>query len=147
VLIAARPGHGKGAVLANEAPPGALLPKVRTFSERVAKDRKRWLGVLREARAAGKRTVLWGGGSKAVAFLTTVGATDELLSYAVDVNPRRSGTYIAGTGHEIVGPEFLKSYRPDVVVVMSPIYLPEINAQLDSMGVRPETLIPVADAA
>ncbi len=147
VLIAARPGHGKGPVLANEAAPDALLPKVQAFSERVAKDRARWQGLLREAKAAGKRTVLWGGGSKAVAFLTTLGATDELLSYAVDVNPRRSGTYIAGTGHEIVGPEFLKSYRPDVVLVMSPIYLPEINAQLDSMGVRPETLIPIADAA
>jgi Methyltransferase domain/C-methyltransferase C-terminal domain len=147
VLIAARPGFGKGPVLANEAPPDALLPKVQAFPGRVAKDRARWQGILREAKAAGKRTVLWGGGSKAVAFLTTIGATDELLSYAVDVNPRRSGTYIAGTGHEIVGPEFLRSYRPDVVIVMSPIYLPEINAQLDSMGVRPETLIPVADAA
>ncbi len=147
VLIAARPGHGKGPVLANEAAPDALLPQVRAFSERVAKDRKRWQGILREARAAGKRAVLWGGGSKAVAFLTTVGVPDELLSYAVDVNPRRSGTYIAGTGQEIVGPEFLKSYRPDVVVVMSPIYLPEINAQLDSLGVHPETLIPIADAA
>ncbi len=142
VLIAARPGQGKGPVLANEAPPDALLPKVRTFSERVAKDRDRWLGLLRETRAAGKRAVLWGGGSKGVAFLTTLGVT-EGLSYAVDVNPRRSGTFIAGTGQQIVAPEFLKDYRPDVIIVMSPIYLPEIGAQLDSMGVHPESLLPV----
>ena len=146
VLIAARPGHGGGAVLANEEPPDALLPKVRTFSARVAQDRERWLSRLRAARAQGKRTVLWGGGSKAVAFLTTLGATDE-LAYAVDVNPRRSGTYIAGTGHQIVAPEFLNEYRPDLIVVMSPIYLPEIQAQLDRLRVRPETMIPVEAAA
>ncbi len=145
VLIAARPGQGEGAVLANEEPPEALLPKVRAFPERVAKDRERWLGLLRQAKADGKRAVLWGGGSKAVAFLTTLGATDE-LAYTVDVNPRRSGTYIAGTGHQIVAPEFLKDYRPDLIVVMSPIYIPEIKAQLDSIGVHPETMIPVAAA-
>ena len=145
VLIAARPGHGDGPVLANEEPPEALLPKVQSFAERVAKDRERWLGLLRQAKADGKRAVLWGGGSKAVAFLTTLGATDE-LAHAVDVNPRRSGTYIAGTGHQIVAPEFLKDYRPDLIVVMSPIYIPEIKAQLDSMGVHPETMIPVAEA-
>ena len=145
VLIAARPGHGEGAVLANEEPPDALLPKIESFPKRVAKDRDRWLGLLREAKAGGKRAVLWGGGSKAVAFLTTLGARDE-LAYAVDVNPRRSGTYIAGTGHKIVAPEFLKDYRPDLIVVMSPIYIPEIKAKLESMGIRPETMIPVAAA-
>jgi hypothetical protein len=147
VLIAARPGHGAGALLANEEPPEALAPKVRSFSERVAKDCERWLGLLRETRAAGKRAVLWGGGSKGVAFLTTVGVNDELLSYAVDVNPRRNGTYIAGTGHQIVAPEFLKDYRPDLIVVMSPIYIPEIKAKLDSMGVHPEAMIPVVEGA
>jgi SAM-dependent methyltransferase len=145
VLIAARPGHGDGPVLANEEPPEALLPKVQSFAERVAKDRERWLGLLRQAKADGKRAVLWGGGSKAVAFLTTLGATDE-LAHAVDVNPRRSGTYIAGTGHQIVAPEFLKDYRPDLIVVMSPIYMPEIKAQLDHLGVHPDSLIPVEEA-
>ncbi len=146
VLIAARPGHGQGAILANEAPPEALLPKVRGFSQRVARDRARWQAEIRAARGAGKRTVLWGGGSKAVAFLTALGVTDE-LDYAVDVNPRRSGTFIAGSGQQIVGPEFLKDYRPDMIIVMSPIYIPEIKAQLDGMGVRPERIIPVEAAS
>ena len=45
-----------------------------------------------------------------------------------------------------MAPEFLKDYRPDLIVVMSPIYFPEIKAQLDSIGVHPETMIPVAAA-
>jgi hypothetical protein len=86
--------------------------------------------------------VLWGGGSKAVAFLTTLGVTSE-IAYAVDVNPRRSGTFIAGGGQEIVAPEFLRDHQPDVVIIMSPIYHDEIQAALADMGVRPERVISV----
>jgi hypothetical protein len=86
--------------------------------------------------------VLWGGGSKAVAFLTTLGVRDE-IQYAVDINPRRHGTFIAGTGQQIVAPGFLKEYRPDVVLIMSPIYLPEITNELEALGVRPARLLTV----
>ena len=34
-------------------------------------------------------------------------------------------------------------YRPDLVIVMSPIYLLEITAQLESMNVRPKRLLAV----
>ena len=82
--------------------------------------------------------MLWGGGSKAVAFLTTLGVTNE-IAYAVDINPRRSGTFLAGGGQQIVAPEFLRDYRPDVVIIMNPIYRDEIQAALADMGVRSRT--------
>jgi SAM-dependent methyltransferase len=85
----------------------------------------------------GQRTVLWGGGSKAVAFLTTLGIEDEVL-YAVDINPHKQGTYLAGTGQEIVAPGFLLEYQPDRVIVMNSIYLEEIRRDLLGMGLTPE---------
>jgi SAM-dependent methyltransferase len=145
VLIAARPStstRGSSAILPNEEPPAALAAKVRTFARGIAADRARWRQWLDRLRRAGHKTVLWGGGSKGVAFLTTLGVR-EGVDYAVDINPRRRGTFIAGTGQQIVAPEFLAQYRPDVVIVMSPMYLPEIRAQLDSMGVRPQRLLTV----
>jgi len=42
-----------------------------------------------------------------------------------------------------VAPEFLTEYRPEVVLVMSPIYLPEISAELERLGVRPQRLLSV----
>jgi hypothetical protein len=108
----------------------------------VAVDHARWRGWLDRLHRAGQRTVLWGGGSKGVAFLTTLGIRDG-VAYAVDINPRRHGTFIAGTGQEIVGPEFLSEYRPDAVLVMSPIYLPEIAAELERLHVRPQQLLSV----
>ena len=142
VLIAARPGAGNGKVLPNEEPPDALAAKVRSFTEAVAVDRARWRDWLDRLPRAGQKTVLWGGGSKAVAFLTTLNVT-EGLDYAVDINPRRNGTFIAGTGQQIVVPEFLAQYQPDVIIVMSPIYLPEITAQLEGLGVHPQCLVTV----
>jgi hypothetical protein len=142
VLIAARPGSGSSAILANEHPPESLAPRIGAFTGAVAGDVARWRGLIEGRRQQGKKTVLWGGGSKAVAFLTTLGLTDG-IDYAVDLNPNRAGTFIAGTGQQIVAPAFLKDYQPDAIIVMSPIYLPEITAELDALGVRPAELLTV----
>jgi hypothetical protein len=45
---------------------------------------------------------------------------------------------MSGTGHKIVGPEFLKDYKPDVVVVMNEIYCDEIGNSLREMGLEPQ---------
>jgi SAM-dependent methyltransferase len=139
VLIAARPGSGSSATLANEHPSEALAPKVAAFAQGMAGDLAGWRDRLDQLRRRGKKTVLWGGGSKAVAFLTTLGLTDQ-IAYTVDLNPNRSGTFIAGTGHPIMAPQALQLDPPDTVIVMSPIYLPEITAYLQSQDLNPTTL-------
>lgn len=83
-----------------------------------------------------KKIVLWGSGSKGVAFLTRLNIYDE-IKYVVDINPYRQGTYMAGTGQRVVSPEFLMEYRPDIVIIMNPIYLEEIQAQITEMGLNP----------
>ena len=83
--------------------------------------------------------MIWGAGSKGVSFLTNLGLRDE-ISYAVDINPYKTGKFMAGSGHEIVAPEFLVEYRPDLVVAMNPIYLGEIRATLDGLGLQPELI-------
>ena len=56
----------------------------------------------------------------------------------VDINPHKCGRFLAGSGHEIVGPEALVALRPDVVVVMNAIYVAEIGASLRGLGLAPE---------
>jgi SAM-dependent methyltransferase len=86
---------------------------------------------------AGRTVVLWGSGSKAVGYLTTLGLKDEVAA-VVDINPHKHGQYLAGTGHEIVAPDALVHFVPDVVVVMNPIYLDEIQGDLHRRGLFPE---------
>jgi hypothetical protein len=45
---------------------------------------------------------------------------------------------MAGTGQQIVAPEFLQEYRPDLVIAMNPVYLEEIGVQLSALGVSTE---------
>lgn len=101
-----------------------------------------WKQRLADLRASGGKAVIWGAGSKGVSYLTNLtnmGMTDE-IEYAVDINPFKWGKFMAGTGQQIVSPEFLVEYRPDLVVAMNPIYLDEIRAQLDALGLRPELI-------
>lgn len=86
----------------------------------------------------GHKVVLWGGGSKGVAFLTTLGITLDQVAYTVDINPHKAGTFMAGTGQQIVLPHFLGSYQPDIVIIMNPIYHDEIEGELRQMGLHPE---------
>ena len=42
------------------------------------------------------------------------------------------------TAQRIVAPEFLRSYQPDLVIVMNSVYVPEITAMLASLDLTPE---------
>jgi len=142
LMIEAKPGDGTGgSSLEQENDLQELTRDVANFSENYPHELKKWRRTLQEIREDGRRAVIWGAGSKGVAFLTTLTVQDE-IEYAVDINPHKRGTYMAGTGHEIVGPEFLKEYRPGVVIVMNPIYCDEIRRDLGKMGVTAE-LMPV----
>jgi SAM-dependent methyltransferase len=92
---------------------------------------------LAEWRRLGRTVALWGSGSKAVSYLTTLGVTDEVQA-VVDINPHKHGKFLAGTGHEIVAPEALRMLRPDCIVVMNGIYTSEIRADLARLELRPE---------
>jgi SAM-dependent methyltransferase len=142
LMIEARPASGGSAVLlAQEKDLGRLREEVAYFAANYEDKLERWRRDLEKMRQSGQRAVIWGAGSKAVAFLTTLGIQDE-IEYAVDINPYKHGTYMAGTGHEIVAPAFLQAYKPDVVIVMNPIYCREIQQELDQLGVT-TTLMPV----
>ena len=98
-----------------------------------------WRNKLQEFAEKNQKVVIWGSGSKGVAFLTTLKLTDR-IEYIVDINPYRHGKYMPGTGQEIVGPEFLSDYKPEKIVVMNSIYCDEIQCDLDRLNVKADLL-------
>lgn len=140
LLLEARPSKGSPSPpLPVEEGLDDLRLRVNHFMENGVQKISLWKHKLREFNKTGYRTALWGSGSKGVAFLTTLGITDE-VKYVVDINPYRKGTFMAGTGHEIVSPDFLKYYKPDAVIVMNPVYLEEIERDIRSMDMPAEVL-------
>jgi len=87
---------------------------------------------LEQIEGKGQLVVVWGAGSKGVSFLNTL--KDLQIEYAVDINPRKQGMYIPGTGQQIVRPEFLREYQPDIIVVMNPLYRREIQQLTKKLG-------------
>jgi cyclopropane fatty-acyl-phospholipid synthase-like methyltransferase len=139
LMLTARPAD-KSIVAAEDAAE-QLAGEVTRFKETIPQVLEAWKRQLKQANAQGKRTVIWGAGSKGVAFLTTLGIRDE-IAYAVDINPFKQGKFMPGTGHEVVAPGFLKAYRPDTVLIMNPVYLGEVRRDLQALGLDPE-LIPL----
>ncbi|MFQ3684343.1 class I SAM-dependent methyltransferase [Roseiflexus sp.] len=140
LMIEAQPGSGRD----------RTFPELEDDLERTAADvdifrreapqvLRRWREYLAQQHAEGRKVVLWGSGSKGVAFLTTLGIEREIV-YTVDINPNKHGTCMAGTGQQIVAPSFLCEYRPDAVIVMNPIYVDEIQRELSTLRVTADVL-------
>lgn len=100
--------------------------------------------LLRTAAEEGERVAFWGAGSKATAFLTAL-SEDAPVDCVVDINPRKWGTYIAGTGHAVVSPEHLREVRPGLVVLMNPAYRAEVARMLSDLEVDARLIGPDGD--
>jgi len=112
--------------------------QVRRFQQ--AYDRKvhAWRSALDEMAGRSAKVVVWGAGSKGISFLNVLGVSWRRVAYVVDLNPRKHGRFLTGTGQQIVAPEFLGEYVPDAVIIMNPIYRDEIGASLRRMGLQAE---------
>ena len=138
LLIVVRPSYGsEGFLSPSENDLEELTLDVKGFEENYPKKVKEWKNVLMQIKKQGQRAILWGSGSKAVAYLTTLGINSE-IDYVVDINSLKQRMYIAGTGQQIVAPEFLREYRPDTVLVMNPIYRGEIQETIMRLGLNPK---------
>jgi hypothetical protein len=138
LMLEARPTDGPTeARLPEEDDLARTREQVAAFERSIAEQHAFLRGQVAGWRREGKKVAVWGSGSKAVSYLTTLGLRDEIAA-VVDINPHKHGKFLAGTGHEIVGPDALATLRPDVVVVMNAIYTEEIRADLARRGLSPE---------
>lgn len=136
------------AVPAAHPPPGSPPPDavdavrcaVEAFADAYRRQVQEWEDRLSTFAGTGRRMVLWGAGSKGVSFVNTLGAA-RAVEYLVDVNPRKHGMYVSGTGHRIVPPGFLCDYRPHSVLVMNRLYEEEVRRNVHQLGIEAEFLV------
>ena len=144
IMIDAIPGTTQNALeLPEEEGLETLLQELSFFERQAAELIGLWRNEFERIRDEHRRVVLWGSGSKAVSFLSTIGIL-EAIQYVVDINPYRQGTYLAGNGQLVVPPEFLVEYRPCEVLVMNEVYVQEVRRDLMRFDLKPE-LRPVCD--
>jgi hypothetical protein len=87
----------------------------------------------------GKRVVMWGAGARGVTILNVL--KDPRIEYAVDINPRKQGKYVPGTGQKIVDPKFLLDFKPDYIILANPAYENEIKQIVCNLEIKTEYIL------
>jgi hypothetical protein len=135
LLTARRPVGNSGSVPPDAAAVGQ--EDFARFSRRSEQARAEWIRRVTEAATSGPVAV-WGAGSKAVAFMAALGPAADHVAYAVDINPRKWGHFLPGSGHPVLPPDSTVEDEPEVVIVMNPVYLEEIRGTLAELGRAPD---------
>lgn len=137
LTIAAQPETDRQAITPT---PTHLRQDVAAFGENYRQKVTFWQQRLRDWAQQQKRIIIWGTGSKGVTFLNAL-PTRHTIPYAVDINPRKQGKFVAGSGQEIVSPDFLTTNPPDIVIIMNANYRAEIGQTLQTLGITAEIFI------
>lgn len=122
-----------------EDTPDDLARDLEAFTSEVSRTIAGWQERLERCYRQGRHVAVWGAGSKCVSFLSTV-ECEHVVQTVVDINPHQQNRCLAGSGKRIVPPAALRERRPDVVLIMNPVYREEIACQLDAMGVHAELM-------
>jgi len=117
----------------------AVTREVEAFSSAFESRLQEWRARLSTMENDGRCAVVWGAGARGTSFVNLLDSC-AMIRYLVDINPRKHGKYVPGSGQEIVAPDRLRQIRPDVVVVMNPLYLQEIAQSVEDLGVSAEVV-------
>lgn len=120
--------------------PDDMFSTLNLFAEKYQLSVDYWQEKLNDAKKYGQKIIAWGAGARAISFLNTYNITQQ-IKYVVDINPVKQDKYLPVTGQRVVPPEFIVSYKPDVVIVTNPTFDEEIRQQVQKLGLTCEFLL------
>ena len=80
------------------------------FSDRSTRNRQTIRASVDALARSGRRVAVWGGTGKAAAFINQYGLDAERFPLVVDSDIQKAGTYVPGTGQEILYRDFLVQF-------------------------------------
>lgn len=102
---------------------------------------ERWRSEIAAASCAGP-VALWGAGAKGVSFSIIVDPDCRMIDHVVDMNPRKQGRFLPGSGLPVLSPEESSRRSPGTIYVMNPNYMDEIVSTARELGLS-ATLVAV----
>jgi SAM-dependent methyltransferase len=132
-------GAGDGGK-AQTCDPGDIAGLAKSYMQKEGEMLGRWNETIVALSKSGP-VALWGAGAKGVTSASLFDPGAEILSGVVDLNPRKQGRYIAGSGHEIFSPAELTGRGVKSVVLMNPNYLSEIRQYLKSEHINVKIVV------
>ncbi len=100
------------------------------FQEHADKIKNDFLAFLLDAKRQGKTVGAYGAAAKGNTLMNYAGIRPDLISFVADRNPAKQGKFMPGSRIPIVDENFLKSARPDYVVILPWNLKTEVMEQL-----------------
>jgi SAM-dependent methyltransferase len=119
--------------------PGQAPALAQAFGEAEPRMVSEWHRTVEQLSGRGGVAV-WGAGAKGVTFANLVDPGAARFACVVDINPRKQGRYLPGTGHAIVAPSALQERGVRTALVMNPNYRGEIAALLQREGLAVDAI-------
>lgn len=108
----------------------------RAFAQRVDTSRATIRARLDELADSGARVAVWGGTGKAAAFIHQYGVDALRFPLVVDSDPDKAGTFVPGSGQQIVFRDVLKTLNVDVLIIPTQWRARDIAAEMAREGIR-----------
>jgi hypothetical protein len=108
---------------------GSIPHLTRQFSRLHNDFLRSWNNRLQKLLSQKENIAVWGAGGTGTTFVNFLDPECQKISCVVDINPKKQGTYMAGTGHSIIDYKKLGSYSISYIIVANPNYLRE-NSEL-----------------
>ena len=89
-----------------------------------------WTSIINNYDLNNKSIMFWGTAGTGTMFLNLLNINSEKYPYVIDSDERKQKKYIPGTGQLVVAPKFFKSYKPDVVIILSQLHSKEIKESI-----------------
>ena len=109
----------------------------QVFAQRAELNRSKIRGQLDVLAASGVRVAIWGGTGKAAAFIHQFNADAARFPLVVDSDPDKAGTFVPGTGQEILFRDALREVAVDVVIIPTQWRAKDIVAEMKREGISP----------
>jgi SAM-dependent methyltransferase len=114
--------------------PCSIPERAKLFADEEERLRISWLELIDGLAKQGK-VALWGAGAKGVTMANLIDPGRERIDCLVDMNPRKQGKYVPGTGHPIIDHRSLPARGVTSAILMNANYQDEVQAMLAQEGI------------
>eukprot|EP00913_Durusdinium_trenchii_P028424 g26652.t1 len=129
------------AAFQDQAEKSAIARSALEFRDRSLAFSRNVRSQLDELHASGKRVAIWGGTGKAAAFINQAGLDCKRFPIVVDSDHDKVGTFVPGTGQEILSRDTLLAHPVDVILIATQWRALDIVLEIERVGISYDTIL------
>jgi hypothetical protein len=111
------------------------------FREQARLAKKQVAQQLEELHRTGARVAIWGGTGKCAAFMNYFKLDADRFPFVVDSDTAKVGTFVPGTGQEILSQRILLERPVEVVIIPTQWRANDIVSEMTALGIEAPTIL------